>query len=296
MRGVSKIFGQATLPERARLSAVDRRFSTGAGLGSFFRSGFTLIELLVVIAIIAILASLLLPALSKAKAQGQTASCKSNLRQLQIGWHLYADDNNERFAATILDDNSEIRYRGRPGCWVLGNSWHDLNPTNLTSGTIWNYVGSVQVYHCPADHNKTEGAGGKPGNQPVIRSYSMNLALNGSGGYAVEKYPKPYTYARKYADLNASSPSQVWVFIEKGKFSNGNPGFAFYITQNVLWGDGPTDRHLMGANLSFVDGHVEHRRWLAPKETRNYQVPDMIQPGGDRNDHDWLLAGLPRLP
>jgi prepilin-type N-terminal cleavage/methylation domain-containing protein/prepilin-type processing-associated H-X9-DG protein len=259
-------------------------------------SGFSLIELLVVIAIIAILASLLLPALSRAKAQGQTARCTSNLRQLQMAWILYPEDNNDRFTATILDNNDAIGYRGRPGSWALGNSWYDSDPTNLTSGTLWNYVGSVPVYRCPADRSTIGGLAGKPGTQPVIRSYSISIALNGSGGNSVDKYPAPYSNARKQADLAASTPSQVWVFIEKGKLSNGNPSFAFYITQNVLWGHGPTDRHLMGANLSFVDGHIVHKRWRAPKETRPYANPEMIQPGGDRNDHDWLLAGLPRSP
>jgi len=257
------------------------------------RPGFTLIELLVVIAIIAILASMLLPALSLAKAKAKAISCAGNLRQLQFAWISYTHDNSDVFVHNIHLLASDYVY-GRPGSWVLGNSLLDSDLTNLTAGTLFQYLSSIGVYRCPSDQTLCLTSGGTKTALSVVRSYEINHALNTSGGYSPSNYPSPYTYARRSSDLVNPGPVKTWTFIEPSAVSHSGPTFDFAIDEvNTIWGDIPTDRHSQGCNLSFADGHQAPIRWKAPKER--------LPPGGtiqtrDRDDYDRLIAGLPHLP
>ena len=258
---------------------------------------FTLVELLVVIAIIALLAGMLLPALSKAKEKGRGIACLNNVRQLQNAWLMYTDDHNDVMPLTQLSKTEP--WRAQPGSWVLGNAALDAALTNIRSGTLFPYLPSVHAFRCPSDQRLTEPTDGKQ--FPVNRSYTVSAALNAKDGYIVTNPPSPFLHIEKLSSAPAPSPSELWVFTEPSPLTarSGDPVFTFFITQSLpheRWGDMPTDRHAQGCNLSFADGHAQYRPWKATKEKRDPSELQRIQPEGDREDHTWLLNGLPRIP
>ena len=241
--------------------------------GWFRGPGFTLIELLVVIAIIAILAGMLLPALARSKEKALTSGCLSNLKQLEVCFHLYATDNRD----LLPPNNSVMGFSAgvESGAIASGVSWcpdharTDTNSVDLQSGVLFQYNRSVAIYHCPADRSKIEDASGQPLPQLRNRSYNMSQSVNG-----YPDFPDPSGIIalipswKMYSLIRAPTPSQLFVFIDEhpdtlldSQF--GNPVGIPYFYQT--WFDMPADRHNQGACFSFADGHVERWRWNAPK-------------------------------
>jgi prepilin-type N-terminal cleavage/methylation domain-containing protein/prepilin-type processing-associated H-X9-DG protein len=263
---------------------------------STLAEGFTLIELLVVIAIISILASMLLPVLSKAKAKAQSAACMSNLRQLQLCWNLYVDDNDDRLPPSRIDTYA-LGARSLEPSWAVGDARYDTNTANLERGVLFPYNRSVGIYHCPA--SKTTVVGHPT--LPRTRTYQLDTLLNQwYNGGVPPWYPDPWE-KRKFSDLVTPPPTGVLTFIDA--HPNGQTA-AFVISMawpgantpdGDAWGDLPGEQHNRGANLAFADGHVEHFRWRWSRS--NYAPSGEVYPlknGEDRADFQRIKDVFPK--
>jgi prepilin-type N-terminal cleavage/methylation domain-containing protein len=214
---------------------------------------FTLIELLVVIAIIAILAALLLPALSQAKDRARLAACINNTKQLQLAWGIYADESNGWLMRNLQD--------GR--CWVQGTMRNSSDATNIdfiqTCG-LYPYAHAIDSYRCPADSKRSDA------DIPFrLRSYSISCFMCGDVSNVMEEYDPGVTgYSDNYrlSDITAPQPSLAFVFVEEHEntIDDGHLGF---VPETDEWLNMPATRH-HGATFSFADGHSELFKWQDP--------------------------------
>jgi len=241
--------------------------------------GFTLIELLVVIAIIAILAAMLLPALSKAKVKAQQISCINNLKQLQLGWLLYSGDNNDKICqtgGTQSTFNDPYQANSQPGQhfanWVLGKDANNPNLDFIRNGLLYPYLNTVEVFKCPGDKDGVR-----------IRSLSMNAWMNPINDEG-QLDKANYVVFKKQTSIR--KPSDTWVAIDENR--NINDGW-FLTKPNTptVWRDLPAIYHANGGGLSFADGHAETRRWTDSKVLQEANAISRADPNSD--DLRWLI-------
>jgi prepilin-type N-terminal cleavage/methylation domain-containing protein len=218
------------------------------------RAAFTLIELLVVIAIIAILAALLLPALTRSNATAKGAQCLNDHRQLVLGWSMYSHDNDDRLPG--LEE------------WVVGNMQDPFDASNTSllvdpkQSTLARYITTPQVYKCPGDTSA------------LVRSVSMNCRMTadnpitspwlGGGGNAYQIFTKLQ---------QIRNPADIFVILDERSdtindssltidMSNTGNSDGIGVSDPYWIIDYPAGYHNGAGRLSFADGHVDGHRWL----------------------------------
>jgi len=262
------------------------------------RRGFTLIELVIVIAIIAILSSILLPALSKAKARAQGLGCLNNARQLTMAWGIYSDDHNGMLAYNLGSSSTNVPMSLN---WVNNVlDWNTINTDNtnfakLVETGLGPYASKdANVYRCPSDR-VLDDLQRSAGWESRVRSYSMNAMVGDAGAFSQAGYNvNNPDYVQFFKITAIPRPVDIFVFLDEHPDSIDD-GYFVNNSEYPRWRDVPASYHNGAGTFSFTDGHVESHKWRRqstqpPAEPRAISRKKLL--AGDLQDFEWVMHGM----